>query len=35
VKVEPVDGIADGINRLRPKLIRCLILFKHGPHKIH
>jgi hypothetical protein len=31
VKVESVDGVASGVNRLRPKPIRCLILIKHGP----
>jgi hypothetical protein len=31
VKVESVDGVASGVNRLRPKLIRCLVLIKNGP----
>jgi hypothetical protein len=31
VKVESVDGVACGVNRLRPKPIRCLVLIKHGP----
>jgi hypothetical protein len=31
MKVESVDGVAGGVNRLRPKLIRCLVLIKHGP----
>jgi hypothetical protein len=30
VKVETVDGVADGVNCLRPKPIRCLVLIKHG-----
>jgi hypothetical protein len=30
VKVEPVDGVASGVNRLRPKLVCCLVLIKHG-----
>ena len=35
MKVEPVDGVASGVNRLHPKLIQCLVLFKHGPRHIH
>jgi hypothetical protein len=31
VKVESVDALASGVNRLRPKLIRCLVLIKQGP----
>jgi hypothetical protein len=31
VKVESVDEVASGVNRLRPKPIRCLVFFKHGP----
>jgi hypothetical protein len=31
VKVELVDGVASGVNRLHPKPIRCLVLIKHGP----
>jgi hypothetical protein len=31
VKVESVDGVASGVNRLHPKPIRCLVLIKHGP----
>ena len=31
MKVESVDGVASGVNRLRPKLIWCLVLIKHGP----
>jgi hypothetical protein len=31
VKVETVVGVAGDVNRLRPKLIRCLVLIKHGP----
>jgi hypothetical protein len=34
VKVESVDGVASGVNRLCPKLIRCLVLIKHGPRHI-
>jgi hypothetical protein len=35
VKVEPVNGVAGGVNRLHPKLIRCLVFLKHGPCHIH
>ena len=31
MKLESVDGVASGVNRLRPKPIRCLVLIKHGP----
>jgi hypothetical protein len=31
VKVEPVDGVADGVNQLSPKLVWSLVLIKHGP----
>jgi hypothetical protein len=31
VKVESVDGVASGVNRLRPKPIWYLVLIKHGP----
>jgi hypothetical protein len=31
VKVESVDGVASGVNRLCPKLIRSFVLIKHGP----
>jgi hypothetical protein len=34
VKVETVDGVAGGVNRLRPKPIWCLVLVKHGPRHI-
>jgi hypothetical protein len=34
VKIESFDGVASGVNRLRPKLIRCLVLIKHGPRHI-
>jgi hypothetical protein len=34
VKVETVDGVASGVNRLRPKPFRCLVLIKHGPRHI-
>jgi hypothetical protein len=34
MKVEPVDGVASGVNRLYQKLTRCLVLFKHGPSHI-
>jgi hypothetical protein len=30
VKVEPVDGVAGGVNRLSPKPVQCLVLIKHG-----
>jgi hypothetical protein len=30
VKISPVDGVAGGVNRLRPKPVRCLVLIKHG-----
>jgi hypothetical protein len=35
VKVEPVDGVASGVNCLRPKPIQCLVFLKHGPRHIH
>jgi hypothetical protein len=35
VKVESVDGVASGVNRLRPKPIRCLVFLKHGSCHIH
>jgi hypothetical protein len=31
LKVESVDGVASGVNRLRPKSIWCLVFIKHGP----
>jgi hypothetical protein len=31
VKVEPVDGVASGVNRFRLKLIQCLVFIKQGP----
>jgi hypothetical protein len=31
VKVESVDGVVGGVNRLTPKPIRSLVLIKHGP----
>ena len=31
MKVESVDGVASGVNRLRPKPIWSLVLIKHGP----
>jgi hypothetical protein len=34
VKIETVDGVAGGVNRLCPKSIWCLVLIKHGPHHI-
>jgi hypothetical protein len=34
MKVESVDGVASGVNRLRPKKIRCFVLIKHGPSHI-
>jgi hypothetical protein len=34
VKVEPVDGVAGGVNRLGPKPVRCLVLIKHGPRHV-
>jgi hypothetical protein len=30
VEVESIDGVAGGVNRLRPKPIQCLVLIKHG-----
>jgi hypothetical protein len=30
VKVEPVDGVAGGVNRLSPKPVQSLVLIKHG-----
>jgi hypothetical protein len=35
VKIEPIDVVAGGVNRLRPNPIRCLVFLKHGPHHIH
>jgi hypothetical protein len=34
VKVELVDGVPSGVNRLRQKPIWCLVLIKHGPFDI-
>jgi hypothetical protein len=34
VKVEPVDGVAGGVNRLDPKPVRSLVLIKHGPRHV-
>jgi hypothetical protein len=34
VKIESVDGVASGVNRLCPKPIWCLVLIKHGPYHI-
>jgi hypothetical protein len=31
VKVEPVDGVASRVDCFRPKLVRNLVLIKHGP----
>jgi hypothetical protein len=31
MKVEPVDGVAGGVNRLSLKPVRSLVLIKHGP----
>jgi hypothetical protein len=31
VKVESVDGVADGVTFFRPKPIRSLVFIKHGP----
>jgi hypothetical protein len=31
VKIEPVDGVASGVNRLSPKPVRSLVLIEHGP----
>jgi hypothetical protein len=31
MKVESDDGVASGVNRLCPKLIRCIVFIKHGP----
>jgi hypothetical protein len=30
VKVESVDGVANGVNRFHPKSIRSLVFVKHG-----
>jgi hypothetical protein len=30
VKVEPVDGVGGGVNRLSPKPVRSLVFIKHG-----
>jgi hypothetical protein len=34
VKIESVDRVANGVNRLSPKPVRCLVLIKHGPRHI-
>jgi hypothetical protein len=34
VKVEPVDGVAGGVNRLSSKPIQSLVLSKHGPRHV-
>jgi hypothetical protein len=34
MKVEPVDGVAGGVNRLSPKPVRSLVLIKHGPRHV-
>jgi hypothetical protein len=31
MKVESVDGVAGGVNRLSPKAVRSFVLIKHGP----
>jgi hypothetical protein len=35
MKEEPIDGVTCGVNRFRPKSIRCLVFLKHGPRHIH
>jgi hypothetical protein len=34
VKVEPVNGVAAGVNRLNPKPVRSFVLIKHGPRHV-
>jgi hypothetical protein len=34
VKVESVDGVAGGVNRLNPKPVQSLILIKHGSRHV-
>jgi hypothetical protein len=34
MKVEPVDGVAGGVNRLSPKPVRSLVLIKYGPRHV-
>jgi hypothetical protein len=34
VKIELVDGVAGGVNRLSPKSVRNLVLIKHGPRHV-
>jgi hypothetical protein len=34
VKIESIDGVASGVNRLFPKPIWCLVLIKYGPRHI-
>jgi hypothetical protein len=34
VKVEPVDGVAGGVNCLSPKPVKSLVLIKHGPRHV-
>jgi hypothetical protein len=31
VKVEPVDGVASGVDCFRLKLVQSLVVIKHGP----
>jgi hypothetical protein len=31
VKVEPVDGVASGVDSFRPKPVWSLVFIKHGP----
>ena len=34
MKVEPVDGVAGGVNLLSPKPVQSLVLIKHGPRHV-
>jgi hypothetical protein len=34
VKVEPVDGVAGGVNRLSPKPVQSFVLIKYGPRHV-
>jgi hypothetical protein len=34
VKLEPVDGVVGGVNRLSLKPVWSLVLIKHGPRHV-
>jgi hypothetical protein len=35
VKIQLVDDVASHVDRFYPKLVLCLVLFKHGPRHIN